>query len=276
MEHLLFSTCCETMERPRQNYLQWIENLGKYTLTSINGVGVAGLLFVEACVFACIPPFRWKLLFKQMEFIGNKSVWITLLTGVFTGLVMTLQSYFALRQFSSETIVGGMVAVSMIRELGPVLTALMVNARAGSAIAAEIGTMRVTEQIDALQSLAVNPIQYLITPRIIAGVVMLPVLTSIANMMGVFGSYILAVGLLDVDSGIFMAKIRDFVVIRDIIGSMLKAALFGVVLTFIGCYKGYHASNGAEGVGKATTEAVSFSAVFILLSDYIFTSFWQR
>ncbi|MBF0289173.1 MAG: ABC transporter permease [SAR324 cluster bacterium] len=264
------------MERPRQNHLQWIENLGKHILEGIHGAGNAGLLFVEACVFVCVPPFRFKLFFKQMEFIGNKSLWITLLTGIFTGLVMTLQSYFALRQFSSETIVGGMVAVSMIRELGPVLTALMVNARAGSAIAAEIGTMRVTEQIDALQSLAVSPVQYLITPRILAGVVMLPVLTSIANMMGVVGSYLLAVGLLDVDSGIFMAKIRDFVVVRDIIGSMLKAAMFGVVLTFIGCYKGYNASNGAEGVGKATTEAVSFSAVFILLSDYIFTSFWQR
>ena len=164
----------------------------------------------------------------------------------------------------------------MTRELGPVLTALMVNARAGSAIAAELGTMRVTEQIDALQSLAVNPVQYLVTPRILAGLVMLPSLTMVANFTGILGSYLVGVLLLGVDSGIFLSKIESFVELRDIWGSLIKAAIFGVVLTHVGCYKGYFTENGAEGVGRATTEAVSFSAVFILFSDYIFTSFWQR
>ncbi len=264
------------MAKGKQNPLRWIENLGDSVLGGIRGVGTAGLLFVETIFFLFVPPFRWTLFFKQMEFIGNKSLWITLLTGMFTGMVLTIQSYFALRQFSSETIVGGMVAVSMTRELGPVLTALMVNARAGSAIAAEIGTMRVTEQVDALQSLAVNPVQYLVTPRVFAGIVMLPVLTAIANMTGIFGGYLVGVVLLDIDPGIFMAKTKDFVELRDIVGSLLKAALFGLVLTFVGSYKGYYTTNGAEGVGRSTTEAVSFSAIFILLSDYIFTSFWQR
>lgn len=243
---------------------------------NIVGVGQAALLLAEAMIALFRPPYRFRIFFKQMEFIGNKSLWITILTGTFTGMVLTIQSYFALRTFSSESIVGGMVAVSMTRELGPVLTALMVNARAGSAIAAELGTMRVTEQIDALQSLAVNPVQYLVTPRILAGLVMLPSLTMVANFTGILGSYLVGVMLLGVDSGIFLSKIEDFVEVRDIWGSLLKAAIFGLVLTLVGCYKGYYTENGAEGVGRATTEAVSFSAVFILFSDYIFTSFWQR
>ena len=256
--------------------VQLIEKLGANTLKITHGVGASGVLFSEAFFLIFCPPFRFHLFFKQMEFIGNKSIWITILTGTFTGMVLTIQSYFALKQFSSESIVGGMVAASMTRELGPVLTALMVNARAGSAIAAEIGTMRVTEQIDALQSLAVNPVQYLISPRIVAGVLMLPMLTAIANVTGVLGGYMIGVGLLGIDEGIFWAKTKDFVEFKDIVGSLLKAALFGLTLTFVGCYKGYYTTNGAEGVGRSTTEAVSFSAIFILLSDYIFTSFWQR
>jgi phospholipid/cholesterol/gamma-HCH transport system permease protein len=250
--------------------------LSRSAQNTILGLGLAGMLLGEAILALFRPPLRFNLFFKQMEFIGNKSMWITILTGTFTGMVLTIQSYFALRTFSSESIVGGMVAVSMTRELGPVLTALMVNARAGSAIAAEIGTMRVTEQVDALQSLAVNPVQYLVTPRILAGIVMLPCLTMVANVTGILGSYLVGVLLLGVDAGIFLSKIEDFVVVRDIWGSLLKAAMFGLVLTHVGCYKGYYTENGAEGVGRATTEAVSFSAVFILFSDYVFTSFWQR
>ena len=248
----------------------------KHFQKSIDGVGRATLLLFEASYALVIPPFRFKLFLKQMEFIGNKSLWITILTGTFTGMVLTIQSYFALKTFSSESIVGGMVAVSMTRELGPVLTALMVNARAGSAIAAELGTMKVTEQIDALQSLAVNPVQYLVTPRILAGLVMLPSLTMVANFTGILGCYLVGVLVLGVDSGMFVSKVESFVEMRDIWGSLIKAAIFGVVLTHVGCYKGYYTENGAEGVGRATTEAVSFSAVFILFSDYIFTSFWQR
>jgi len=252
-----------------------IEGLGRSALAAVSGTGRCGVLFGEAVAQAFRPPFRMSLLFKQMEFIGNKSLGVTLLTGMFTGMVMTFQSYRSLRDFSSESIVGGIVAVAMVRELGPVLTSLMVNARAGSAVAAELGTMRVTEQIDALFALAVNPVQYLITPRVLAGLITLPFLGAIADITGVGGGYLVGVILLGVDPGIFMAKIVDFVTLGDIMQGTVKAAVFGTILTHIGCYKGYMTHGGAEGVGRATTEAVVLSAVLILFSDYLITVFWQ-
>lgn len=252
-----------------------IEQVGRIALEAVNGTGRCGLLFGEAMALAFRAPFRVQLLFKQMEFIGNKSLGVTLLTGMFTGMVMTFQSYRSLRDFGSESILGGIVAVAMVRELGPVLTSLMVNARAGSAVAAELGTMRVTEQIDALFALAVNPVQYLITPRVLAGLITLPFLGAIANITGVLGGYLVGVILLGVDSGIFIAKIIDFVTLSDIIQGTVKAAVFGTILTHIGCYKGYLTSGGAEGVGRATTEAVVLSSVLILFSDYLITVFWQ-
>jgi phospholipid/cholesterol/gamma-HCH transport system permease protein len=252
-----------------------IERLGRIALNAVSGTGECGVLFGQAAALAFRPPYRMTLLFKQMEFIGNRSLGVTLLTGMFTGMVMTFQSYRSLRDFSSESIVGGIVAVAMVRELGPVLTALMVNARAGSAVAAELGTMRVTEQIDALFALAVNPVQYLISPRVMAGLIMLPFLGAIADITGVGGGYLVGVILLGVDPGIFMAKVYDFVSLGDIMQGTVKAAVFGVILTHIGCYKGYMTHGGAEGVGRATTEAVVLSAVLILFSDYLITVFWQ-
>jgi len=252
-----------------------IERLGGTALRSVNGVGAFGILFGQSLALALRRPFRVQQFFKQMEFIGNKSLGVVILTGMFTGMVLTFQTYRSLRDFSSETIVGGIVAVSMARELGPVLSALMVNARAGSAIAAEIGTMRVTEQIDALFALAVNPVQYLITPRVLAGLIMVPILTAIADVTGILGGYLVGVLLLGVDPGIFMAKIVDFVTLGDIMQGTVKAATFGTLLTQVAAYKGYTTYGGAEGVGRATTEAVVASAVLILFADYLITVFWQ-
>jgi phospholipid/cholesterol/gamma-HCH transport system permease protein len=252
-----------------------IERLGGSTLLSVNGVGAFGVLFGQAMSQAVRRPYRVNQFFKQMEFIGNKSLGVCILTGVFTGMVLTFQTYRSLRDFSSETIVGGLVAVAMTRELGPVLSSLMVNARAGSAIAAEIGTMRVTEQIDALFALAVNPVQYLISPRVIAGLIMVPLLTAIADMTGIMGGYLVGVILLGVDPGIFMAKVVDFVHLGDIMQGTVKAAVFGTILTQVAAYKGYTTYGGAEGVGRATTEAVVVSAVLILFADYLITVFWQ-
>jgi phospholipid/cholesterol/gamma-HCH transport system permease protein len=252
-----------------------VESIGRYSIGALHGTGRCGLLFWEAVTQAFRRPFRFHLLMKQMEFIGNKSLGVTLLTGMFTGMVMTFQSYRSLRDFSSESIVGGLVAVAMVRELGPVLTSLMVNARAGSAVAAELGTMRVTEQIDALFALAVNPVQYLITPRVLAGLIMVPLLGAISDITGVLGGYLVGVVLLGVDSGIYLAKVIDFLHLSDILQGTVKAAVFGTILTHIGCYKGYQTSGGAEGVGRATTEAVVLSAVLILFSDYLITVFWQ-
>jgi phospholipid/cholesterol/gamma-HCH transport system permease protein len=261
--------------KPLQLLTGRIERLGAGALGSVNGVGAAGILFGKALALALRPPFRVGLFFKQMEFIGNKSLGVVVLTGLFTGMVLTFQIYRSLRDFNSEAIVGGLVAVSMTRELGPVFSALMVNARAGSAIAAEVGTMRVTEQIDALFALAVNPVQYLVTPRVLAGLIMLPVLTAIADITGIIGGYLVGVLLLGVDPGIFMAKVYDFVTLGDIMQGTVKATVFGTLLTHVAAYKGYTTYGGAEGVGRATTEAVVVSAVLILFSDYLITVFWQ-
>lgn len=249
------------------------EAVGGSTLTTLNQVGRAGLLLAEAIAQIFQKPFRWKLFFKQMEFIGNKSLSVVMLTGLFTGMVLALQMYEAMRQFSAESVVGGVVALSITKELGPVLTALMVNSRAGSAIAAELGTMRVTEQIDALDSMAVNPVQYLISPRIFSGVIMLPFLTMIADFIGVIGGYLIAVLLLGLDHGLYVAKVIDFVELPDLLGGLLKSAVFGLILTFVGCYKGFYTHGGAEGVGNATTQAVVVAAVLILAADYLITSF---
>jgi phospholipid/cholesterol/gamma-HCH transport system permease protein len=252
-----------------------VERLGAWAMGNLSGLGLCGLQFREAVTQTFRRPYRWALLLKQLEFIGNKSLGVVLLTGMFTGMVMTFQLYRTLRDFSSESIVGGVVAVAMVRELGPVLSSLMVNARAGSAIAAEMGTMRVTEQIDALFALGVNPIQYLFSPRILAGLIMQPILTAISNVTAIIGGYAVGVWLLGVDSGVFMAKVWDFLKFGDIVQGNVKAMVFGVILTQIGCYKGYNTSGGAEGVGRATTEAVVASAVSILFSDYLITVFWQ-
>ena len=218
------------------------------------------------------PPLRVKNFFKQMEFIGVNSILVVVLTALFSGMVLALQGYYGFRKFGGESLLGATVALSLTRELGPVLTSLMVTARAGSAIAAEIGTMRVTEQIDALESMAVNPLHYLVTPRLWAGFLMVPLLTVVANVVGIAGGYLIGVVLLNIDPGVFINKMVELVELSDITNGLYKAVVFGGLLALVGCYKGYHARGGAEGVGKATTEAVVISSVGILILDYILTS----
>jgi phospholipid/cholesterol/gamma-HCH transport system permease protein len=187
-------------------------------------------------------------------------------------MVLALQTYYAFRLFSAESLVGATVALSMTRELGPVITALMVTGRAGSAIAAEIGTMRVTEQVDALTVMAINPVQYLAVPRIIAGLVMLPLLTVLSDFVGMVGGYLVGVKLLGINAAIFMNKVYELVALEDIYNGLIKAAVFGVILTLVGCYKGFTTTGGAEGVGRATTQSVVLSSVLILASDYVLTA----
>ncbi len=218
------------------------------------------------------PPVRWRLFFKQMEFVGVGSLFVVLLTGLFTGMVLALQTYHAFRMFSAESLVGATVALSMTRELGPVITALMVTGRAGSAIAAEIGTMRVTEQIDALDVMAINPVQYLVVPRLVAGVIMLPLLTAISDFVGVVGGYMVGVNLLGINAGLFMNKIYEYVELEDIYNGLTKAAVFGLILTLVGCYKGFYTRGGAEGVGRATTQSVVLASIMILMGDYVLTA----
>ena len=248
-----------------------ISYLGRYTIGIVREMGRIFILLMQALVWMMLPPYRFKAIIKQMEFVGVKSIFVVILTGVFTGGVLALQSHQGFKLFGAETLVGSIVAISMTRELGPVLTALMVNGRAGSAMAAELGTMRVTEQIDALYVMATNPIKYLIVPRIIAGVIMLPVLTIVSDFFGIIGGYFVGVFLLNINSGMFIANILQYLELEDIFHGLTKSIFFGLILTHIGCYKGFYTEGGAEGVGKATTEAVVISSVLILISDYILT-----
>ncbi|RUM89232.1 MAG: ABC transporter permease [Thermodesulfatator sp.] len=246
--------------------------LGSFGLSFVSQAGGMFLLLVTTLSLTFKPPYRVRHLFKQMEFVGVNSLIVVVLTALFSGMVIAFQSYRALSKFGGESLLGGLVALSMVRELGPVLTSLMVTARAGSAMAAELGTMRVTEQIDALQVMAVHPVHYLVVPRFWAAVLMVPLLTVIADAVGIAGGYLVGVMLLKVDAGIFVERMRDMVEWIDISSGIYKAFVFGGLLALIGCYKGYNASGGAEGVGRATTEAVVIASVAILVGDYILTS----
>ncbi len=230
------------------------------------------VLLLQALSWLVRPPFRIRLYFKQMEFIGVNSLFVVALTSLFTGMVLALQTFYAFSMFGAETLVGATVALSMTRELGPVITGLMVTGRAGSAICAEIGTMRVTEQVDALTVMAINPVQYLVLPRIVAGVIMLPLLTIISDAMGILGGYLVGVQLLDIHGGMFMNKIQEHVTLADVYNGLIKASVFGGILTLVGCYKGFYTRGGAEGVGRSTTQAVVMSSVLILVSDYFLTA----
>ena len=248
------------------------ESTGRPVILIIEEFGKVLLLFLSAITWAIRPPFRFRVLFKQMEFVGVHSLTVVAITGIFTGMVLALQTYYGFRLFGGESLVGATVALSMARELGPVITSLMVTGRAGSAMAAELGTMRVTQQIDALYTMSVNPIQFLVVPRIISAIIMLPVLTIISDFIGVAGGYFVGVRLLKINSGIFMARIIEFVELEDIFNGLIKSACFGLILALVGCYKGFYTTGGAEGVGRATTQAVVISSVAILISDYFLTA----
>lgn len=248
-----------------------IEALGRWGIRFVEEMGQMATMLVQTVIWAFRPPYRVRIWFQSLEMVGVGSLPIVLLTGIFTGLVLAYQANYAFKLFNAETLVGATVAVSMARELGPVLTGLMVAGRTGSSMTTELGTMRVTEQIDAMAVMAVNPIQYLVTPRVIATIIMLPILTMLFNLVGIVAAYMLSVHVLGIDPGIFIAKIREFVVPMDLVKSGIKAAVFGMVIALVGCYKGFYASGGAKGVGEATTSSVVTSSVLILCSDYILT-----
>jgi phospholipid/cholesterol/gamma-HCH transport system permease protein len=249
-----------------------LDRLGRAVLAGVEEMGKILLLLISVLAWMFRPPLKLRNIFKQMEFVGVKSIFVVVLTGTFTGMVMALQGYHGFRMFSAESLVGSTVALGMTRELGPVLTALMVTARAGSAMAAELGTMRVTEQIDALYVMAANPVKHLIVPRVIAGVLMVPMLTVVSDFMGILGGYLVGVHILGINSGVFIKNMTRLVDLNDIYNGMIKAACFGLILSLIGCYKGFNTSGGAEGVGRATTDAVVLASITILISDYFLTA----
>lgn len=246
--------------------------LGRVSGRFVEEMGGMAVLLGQSLLYLPRRPYRWRAFCRQLEFIGVNSLFIVILTGLFTGMVLALQAYYGLRKFGGESMLGAGVALSMTRELGPVLTSLMVAARAGSAMAAELGTMKVTEQVDALLAMAVHPVHYLALPRILAGVIMVPLLTVISVYIGIVGGYFVGVILLGVNPGTYVQKMLEVVTADDLYNGLFKSLVFGLLLAVISCYQGLQAKGGAEGVGLVTTRAVVLSAIAILIFDYILTA----
>ena len=253
--------------------MRYFEKLGSWLLGFLTEMGAVALLFFQALVWVFTPPFRFRNIAKQMEAVGVQSIPVVLITASFTGMVLALQSYTGFKRFNAEGLVGTVVALSMTRELGPVLTGLIVAGRAGAAMAAELGTMKVTEQIDALATMAVNPVKYLITPRLLSGMLMLPMLTIFSDLIGIIGGYLISVQMLGANPGIYVRRTIQYLETNDIWGGLLKSAIFGTIIATISCYKGFNTQGGAEGVGRATTGAVVIAEMMILISDYFLTAF---
>lgn len=252
--------------------IETIGKLGKTTLTMTADTGRMVLFLGATVISAFFPPYRPLNFFKQIHFIGIRSLFVIILTAIFTGMVLALQGYYTLSRFGSEALLGPAVALSMIRELGPVLTGLMVTGRAGSAITAELGIMRIREQLDALQSMGINPLRYLVVPRIEAGLIVLPLLVSIFDVVGIWGGYLVAVKLLGMSPGTYFSGIESAVVPKDLYVGWIKAVSFGLIITWVCTFKGYYTRRGAEGVSQATTSSVVMSSVMILIWDYFITS----
>lgn len=250
-----------------------VEILGRMLIGFARELGSVLILLSVALKQLVIPPYEIRNTFKQMLEIGIRSLPVVFITAVFTGMVLSLQTYTGFKRFGAETLVGTVVALSMTRELGPVLTGLIVAGRAGAAMAAELGTMRVTEQIDALETLATNPVKHLIVPRFISGALMLPALAIVTDIVGIIGGFVISVGLFGANSVSYWNRTWDYLELDDIYSGLIKASFFGASISLISCYKGFYTEGGAEGVGKATTGAVVLSSMTILISDY-FLSAW--
>jgi phospholipid/cholesterol/gamma-HCH transport system permease protein len=245
-----------------------IRTIGLWTISQLRTIGHMFVFLLKSCYFIFIPPFKLRLLLRQIRFFGNKSMLVILLTGSFTGMVLALQLFYILRKFGSEALLGPGIALSLIRELGPVLSALMVTGRAGSALTAELGMMRITEQIDALTAMALNPIRYLIVPNIVAAIIVFPLLVAIFDVIGIFGGYLVGVEILGISSGTYFSLMEDYVIMQDIMVGLYKSLSFGLIVSWICCYKGFYTGYGAEGVSKSTTEAVVLCSILILIWDY--------
>ena len=251
---------------------QSISALGAQTIERLSAFGDTWLFLCRVLGRTVRRPFRFSLLIQQLHFIGVQSLSVVSLVAVFTGAVLAVQGEYTLSKFGATAYTGSAVALSLIRELGPVLTALMVNGRAGSAMTAELGIMKISEQIDALRAMAVDPLSYLMVPRLLAGVIAVPLLTALFNVIGIAGGYIIGVGTLNLSSGTFLAQIQNSVQAVDVTSGFIKSVAFGFCFAWISCYKGWTCGFGAIGVNRATTSAVVTSSVVILVLDYFLTS----
>jgi len=245
-----------------------LEKLGASVLAFVSALGQLGIFTTQSLIVVFTPPLKVSRFIRQMHFIGVSSLLVIVLTGLFTGMVLSFQGYYTLKQYGSEAYLGAAVTRSLIMELGPVLAALMVTGRAGSSLAAEIGIMRITEQIDALRVMALNPLRYLVAPNMLAGTIAMPLLSSIFSVVGIFGGYIVGVLILGIGTGTYFRGMVVAVYPWEIAVGVYKALVFGFVVALIACYQGYYAGYGAEGVSKATTEAVVYASVTVLVMDY--------
>jgi phospholipid/cholesterol/gamma-HCH transport system permease protein len=248
-----------------------LQTIGRFVLAFIAVTGRLTLFAAYAISHCVRPPIYWRSIGRQFIDIGYYSLPVVGLTAIFTGMVLALQSYTGFARFSAEDAVAKVVVISITRELGPVLAGLMVAGRIGASMAAEIGTMRVTEQLDALTTLSTNPLKYLVAPRLLAGVLMLPLLVIVANIIGVFGGYLVSVFKLGFNPASYLQSTWQALEAGDVISGLVKAAVFGFIITLMGCYHGYYSRGGAQGVGTATTNAVVSASILILSFDYILT-----
>ena len=249
------------------------ERLGERVYAMVQELGAISALFLQFLSWVPRPPSEVRNILKQMEEVGVRSMPVVLVTATFTGMVLALQSYSGFQRFQAPSFVGSVVALSITRELGPVFAGLMVSGRVGAAMAAELGTMKVTEQIDALVTLATNPVKYLVVPRVVAATLVLPVLVVFADLVGILGGYFVSVYLLGSNPYVYVAKTYQYLELKDIYTGLVKASVFGMLIALISCHHGFVAEGGAEGVGRATTRAVVASSMMVLISDYFMTSF---
>ena len=251
--------------------------LGRWVIGIIQDIGRMTLFFLAGLLKILFPPYGLSRILFQIHFIGAKSLLVVGLTGLFTGMVLGIQGYYTLVQVGTESLLGLLVALSLVRELGPVLTALMVTGRAGSSMAAEIGIMRISEQIDALDTMDVDPIKYLVTPRLYASIIAFPLLTAFCNVVGIVGGYITGVLLLGINAGTFLGRMESGVALVDVRDGFIKSLVFAVIVSVVCCYQGYMTHTrqegfGARGVSFSTTKAVVMSSAMILVADYVLTS----
>ena len=251
--------------------------LGRYTIAFIEGLGRIALFFVKGFVRIFLLPIQVNKVLQQIYFIGMKSIFVICLTGAFTGMVLGLQGYYLLVKYGSTGVLGSAVALSLIREMGPVLTAVMVIARGGSAMAAEIGIMRISEQIDALETMDIDPIRFLVSPRIAAALISFPLLTALFDVVGILGGYLTGSVLLGLNPGLSFTRVETSVAMVDVTGGFIKSLVFAVIVVSICCFQGYYthtrAEFGAKGVSVSTTSAVVLSCVLVLIADYALTTF---
>ncbi|MDH4466578.1 MAG: ABC transporter permease [Bacteriovoracaceae bacterium] len=249
-----------------------IEQLGGSITELLNGLGDFSIYMGNVLFWLVRPPYRFPLFFDQMYFIGNKSIFIVVLTSSFSGMVMAYQTFLGFSTINGDSLVGPVVAIGLAKELAPVFTGLIVTGRCGAAMAAQIGSMKVTEQIDALEVMGINSYQYLSAPRLCAAFIALPFLTAIFLLIGNMGSYMIGVHVLNIDATSYFSKLSDFMSLKDVYEGLIKAACFGFLIAMIGTYHGFKVEGGAEGVGKGTNLAVVWGMITILVTDFFLTS----